>query len=70
MQVPMNKSRVTSNDVFILDKGLEIYQWNGKSCNKDEKFKVDNFFFFTQGRKLVFLFNKVDNQRFFFIQDN
>ncbi|BFZ08114.1 hypothetical protein BsWGS_11153 [Bradybaena similaris] len=39
-EVPMNRSRVTSNDVFILDKGLEIYQWNGQSCNKDEKYKA------------------------------
>ncbi|KAH9494690.1 hypothetical protein Btru_020237 [Bulinus truncatus] len=39
-EVPMKKEKVTSNDVFILDKGLDIYQWNGKSCNKDEKYKA------------------------------
>ncbi|KAI8781961.1 gelsolin protein 2 [Biomphalaria glabrata] len=39
-EVPMKKERVTSNDVFILDKGLEIFQWNGKTCNKDEKYKA------------------------------
>ena len=37
-EVPLSKSRLTSNDVFILDLGLELYQWNGSSCNKDEKF--------------------------------
>lgn len=31
---------LNSGDVFILDNGLEIFQWNGKTCNKDEKFKA------------------------------
>ncbi|GFR76311.1 gelsolin [Elysia marginata] len=39
-QVAMKRSTVTSDDVFILDKGLEIYQWNGANCNKDEKYKA------------------------------
>lgn len=31
---------VTSDDVFILDKGLEIFLWKGSSCSKDETFKA------------------------------
>ena len=27
-------------DVFILDMGLDIYQWNGKEANKMEKAKA------------------------------
>ncbi|XP_046850101.1 gelsolin-like protein 1 [Xenia sp. Carnegie-2017] len=39
-EMPANRSNLNSNDVFILDFGLEIYQWNGKICSKDEKFKA------------------------------
>ena len=42
-QVPRNKSLLNDGDVFILDLGAEIYQWNGSNCNKDEKFKVCYF---------------------------
>lgn len=40
MEVPLSRKSLDSSDVFILDLGLEIYQWNGKTCNKDEKFKA------------------------------
>lgn len=54
-EVPANKKSLDSGDVFILDLGLSIYQvnsmlvatsgilslqWNGKTCNKDEKYKA------------------------------
>jgi gelsolin len=39
-EVPCAKSRLNSGDVFILDLGLQIYQWNGSECNKDERFKA------------------------------
>ncbi|XP_022299906.2 gelsolin-like protein 1 isoform X1 [Crassostrea virginica] len=39
-QVPRNKARLDSGDVFILDLGLTIYQWNGKNSNKDERMKA------------------------------
>nr|CAF21863.1 gelsolin [Suberites ficus] len=39
-EVPLAKSSIDSSDVFILDLGLEVYQWNDKTCNKDEKFKA------------------------------
>ncbi|KAK2187184.1 hypothetical protein NP493_176g01064 [Ridgeia piscesae] len=42
-EVPLCRSRVTSNDVFILDLGLKLYQWNGADCNKDERFKAMQF---------------------------
>ena len=37
---PLSKKSLDSSDVFILDLGLEVYQWNGKTCNKDEKFRA------------------------------
>ena len=40
IQVPAKKAALDSTDVFILDKGLTLFQWNGKTCNKDEKFKA------------------------------
>lgn len=42
-QVPLSKDRLKSDDVFILDRGLEIYQWNGKGSNKDERFKATQY---------------------------
>lgn len=39
-EVPLARSRVHSGDVFILDLGLKIYQWNGSESNKDERFKA------------------------------
>ena len=38
--MPLSKKRLNSDDVFILDLGLKIFQWNGNGCNKDERFKV------------------------------
>ena len=40
---PLNKHSLDSSDVFILDLGLTLYQWNGKTCNKDEKFKAGQY---------------------------
>lgn len=39
-EVPRSKDYLKDDDVFILDMGVEIYQWNGRSCSKDEKFKA------------------------------
>jgi gelsolin len=36
----MARSRVKSDDVYILDLGLQLYQWNGNKSNKDERFKA------------------------------
>jgi hypothetical protein len=38
-QVATKASSLNQGDVFILDMGKEIYQWNGKEANKYEKFK-------------------------------
>jgi gelsolin len=39
-EVQLSRKSLDSSDVYILDLGLEIFQWNGKTCNKDEKFKA------------------------------
>jgi len=42
-EVPCRVKSLKSDDVFILDLGLQIYQWNGKNANKDERFKAAQF---------------------------
>jgi gelsolin len=42
-QVPAAKARLHSGDVFILDLGLKIYQWNGSGANAFEKNKAMSF---------------------------
>lgn len=39
-EVSMKKDKLKSADVFIIDNGLKIYQWNGNDCTHDEKFKA------------------------------
>jgi len=39
-EVPLSKARINSGDVFILDLGLTLYQWNGNGSSKDERFKA------------------------------
>ena len=36
----MSRKALDDSDVFILDAGLKMYQWNGSTSNKDEKFTV------------------------------
>lgn len=38
-RVECKASSLNSGDVFILDMGLTLYQWNGKDCHKLEKVK-------------------------------
>lgn len=40
MQVEFKSSSMNEGDVFILDAGKKLYQWNGKNANKYEKFKA------------------------------
>jgi len=40
--VPRIRSKLDTTDVFILDLGLTIYQWQGTDSNKDEKRFVSN----------------------------
>ena len=37
LQVPACKSRLDSGDVFMLDMGLTIYQWNGTGASMFER---------------------------------
>lgn len=38
-QVPLNADSLNDDDTFILDAGLEVYQWNGKTSDAWEKRK-------------------------------
>jgi len=42
-EVPLNRARLSPDDVFILDSGLQIFQWNGSGANKDERFKAAQY---------------------------
>lgn len=42
-EVPLIREKMKSDDVYILDNGLMLYQWNGSGCNKDERFKAMQF---------------------------
>lgn len=37
-QIPMRYKNVNSGDVFIMDLGLTIYQFNGRNSSKDERY--------------------------------
>ena len=39
-QVPLCASKIISGDVFILDLGKKLIQFNGSDSNKDEKYNV------------------------------
>ncbi|XP_066923102.1 gelsolin-like protein 1 [Clytia hemisphaerica] len=43
LEIPMKKGNVNSDDVFIFDLGLQIYQLNGSNANKDEKFRATQY---------------------------
>lgn len=40
IQIACDKSKLDSTDVYILDTGRMIYQWNGNGANKDERFRA------------------------------
>jgi gelsolin len=42
-QVQASKSRLDSGDVFILDMGLKVYQWNGSGASVFERQKAMKF---------------------------
>lgn len=42
-EVSCRRSNLDSDDVFILDLGDEIHQWNGKKANKNEKFEAAQY---------------------------
>ena len=42
-EVPRCRSRLDSGDVYILDMGQMLYQWNGAGANKDERSGLKRF---------------------------
>jgi len=42
-QVPLKAASLSSGDAFILDNGLELYQFQGKACNQQEKVKAAKY---------------------------
>ncbi|OWF42507.1 gelsolin-like protein 2 [Mizuhopecten yessoensis] len=42
-EVPTAKSSLNSDDVFIIDMGLQVYQYNGSNANKDERFRATQY---------------------------
>jgi len=42
-EVPLSQSRLTPNDVFILDMGLQIIQWNGSESSPFERNKAATY---------------------------
>jgi gelsolin len=39
-EIDMRMKYLNSGDVFIMDLGMTIYQWNGSHCSKDEKYQA------------------------------
>ena len=39
-EVARSRAVLDNTDVYILDLGLKLYQWNGSGANKEEKMKV------------------------------
>ena len=39
-EIRRNHGLLDNTDVYILDLGLKLYQWNGSGCNMQEKMKV------------------------------
>lgn len=39
-QVPLSGTSLNSGDVFLLDLGMKIYQWNGKASSGQERMKA------------------------------
>ncbi|CAL1531341.1 unnamed protein product [Lymnaea stagnalis] len=42
-EIPRNPSNLDNTDVYILDLGLRLIQWNGSGSNKDERFKAQKY---------------------------
>ncbi|BFZ10951.1 hypothetical protein BsWGS_13990 [Bradybaena similaris] len=42
-EVARNPDVLDKTDVYILDLGLQLWQWNGSGSNKDERFKAQRY---------------------------
>jgi len=64
VQVPIVTSSLNSGDVFILDAGLNLYQYQGKSCGKNEKLQAGKLQRMIdderKGKPEVYVFSQVD----------
>jgi len=56
LQIARNKDKLTDGDVFILDLGLTIYQWNGQEANGIEKYEVENTDYYTVDGSLIWVY--------------
>lgn len=45
LQVPYLRTSLNSGDVYILDMGMQIYQWNGAESSGMERHKVNYMYF-------------------------
>ena len=50
-QVPLQRKNVVSDDIFILDLGTELVQWNGSGANIQEKMRVMQFVSDLKGKR-------------------
>ncbi|XP_050414649.1 gelsolin-like protein 2 isoform X2 [Patella vulgata] len=50
-EIPLCRDLVKSSDVYILDKGLKLFQFNGADCSKDEKFKAMQYLIKLKGER-------------------
>ncbi|TPP65708.1 Severin [Fasciola gigantica] len=48
-EVSFSRKALHSDDVFILDLGTKMYQWNGKNASKDERFRASQYLQFIEG---------------------
>eukprot|EP00794_Sanderia_malayensis_P005430 gene5430-6109_t len=42
-EIPAKRGNLNSEDVFIIDKYYDVFQYNGKDADKDEKFKAAQY---------------------------
>jgi len=42
-EIGLKKGNLNSEDVFVVDCGMRIYQFNGETANKDEKFRATQY---------------------------
>jgi len=51
-EVPLKRGNLNSEDVFVVDCGLRIYQFNGETANKDERFKATMYVTKMKGERM------------------
>lgn len=51
-EVPLKRGNLNSEDVFVVDCGLRIYQFNGETANKDEKFRATMYVTQIKGERM------------------